>query len=125
MQRMLEDPLVKQAVADLRRAIRVKALEGVQVLTPAIYQRLAATVDHGAAKDIDALSRAALNLEKTAASASGENRPQAAQPPAVVQVAIAPGWGKPKPEMVALLASKGFQTVVDGEVLEPEPEPKP
>jgi Homeodomain-like domain-containing protein len=94
VQRILADPLAKQALADLRLVLRVQALQGAQAIVPDAQTWLAEVVKaKTSAKDADALSRALLNLEKVAASASGENRPLT-QPAQQVQVLVAPGWVK-------------------------------
>jgi hypothetical protein len=94
VQRILADPLAKQALADLRLVLRVQALQGAQAIVPDTQTWLAEVVKaKTSAKDADALSRALLNLEKVAASASGENRPQA-QPGQQVNVVVTPGWVK-------------------------------
>lgn len=98
VKRMLSDPLVKQALADLRAALRVQALAGAQAIVSDAQKWLAEVVKgKTSAKDADALSRALLNLEKVAASASGENRePKGGGSGVTVQVAVLPGWGAPK-----------------------------
>ena len=99
VKRMLSDPVVKQALADLRAWLRVQALQSAQAIVPAAQEWLREVVEKKTnAKDADALSRALLNLEKVNASASGENRPQAAQQPAVVRVTVLPGWVKGGPQ---------------------------
>jgi len=80
-------------------------------VTPALHVWLKEVIEGKVdARDADMLSRALLNLEKVAASASGENRPQA-QPVQQVQVVVAPGWTKAKP---------GQATVVDAPALPPK-----
>jgi hypothetical protein len=107
VKRMLSDPLVKQALAELRAALRVQALQGAQAIVPAAQAWLAEVVKgKTSAKDADALSRALLNLEKVASSASGENRePKGGNSGTVVQIAVAPGWGPPPkdPKVVTAL----------------------
>jgi hypothetical protein len=110
VKRMLSDPLVKQALTDLRLALRVQALQGAQAIVPAAQAWLAEVVKgKTSAKDADALSRALLNLEKVAASASGENR-QAAQSAQQIKIAVMPGWGAPKGSPKAPMPP-GFQIV--------------
>jgi hypothetical protein len=97
VQRILSEPSRKQAVAELRQVLSAKTVQSVQVVTPALHVWLKEVIEGKVdARDADMLSRALLNLEKVAASASGENRPQA-QPPVTVNVVSAPGWLKPKP----------------------------
>src|SRR5216683_1254953 len=94
VKRMLSDPLVKQALAELRAALRVQALQGAQAIVPAAQAWLAEVVKgKTSAKDADALSRALLNLEKVASSASGENREPKGGASPTVQIAVLPGWG--------------------------------
>lgn len=121
VRRMLAPPEVKQAVVTLRTALRVKALEGAQAIIPAAQVWLREVVEgRTSAKDADALSRALLNLEKVAASASGENRPQA-QPPVTVNVVSAPGWGKPKLGQAIVTSVTAQHPAIPKELEAPKP----
>jgi len=118
VQRMLSDPLVKQALTDLRLVLRVQALQGAQAIVPAAQAWLAEVVKgKTSAKDADALSRALLNLEKVASSASGENRePKGGASGTVVQIAVLPGWGGPPKDPKVVTA----QPVLTGPLEAPE-----
>jgi hypothetical protein len=137
--RILADPAVKQALADLRLVLRAKTLQGVQAVTPGLHVWLKEMVEaKTSAKDADALSRALLNLEKTAASASGENRPQAQlaqQVQVVIQpnlVKIAPGWVKskqapaaPSPAAIPALPTAEELAAIEASAPAVPPKPKP
>jgi hypothetical protein len=91
---MLAQPDVATKVAQLRAALRVVLAEGIQAVAPPALdwaKRLAE--EQKDPKAFDAVMRGLHAGEKIAASASGENRPQA-QPAQQVQVLVAPGWVK-------------------------------
>ncbi len=119
--RMLADPSVKQALAGLRLALRARALDGARAIVPAAQAWLREVVEgKTSAKDADALSRALLNLEKVAASASGETRPQAQQAQQV-NVVVTPGWSKGDGHMATVQTVPA--TVVKPVVVEPTDSP--
>lgn len=114
VQRILSDPLVKQALAQLRLGLRAHALAGAQAIVPAAQAWLREVVEgKTSAKDADALSRALLNLEKVAASASGENKPTF-QPAQQVNVMVGPGWVKSKPAQVTVVQTVDAPEAIEG-----------
>jgi hypothetical protein len=127
VQRILSEPLVKQALADLRLVHRVQSIDRARVITPKVYDLLEHAVDAGDYKGTDYAARAALSLEKVGASASGENRPLA-QPTQQVVVTVAPGWVKPKPGEATMTsvtsAPAPAHPVIPKELL-PAPKPIP
>ena len=102
IKRVLAKGDAKQRVAELRAAIRAKTLEGVKAVTPKVLKLLDKTVTEGKdLKGIDALARATHALEKTAASASGENKPETQQAQQVI-VQVLPGWSKGDGQMATV-----------------------
>ncbi len=82
-----------ELLAELRLQMRVKILEALAEATPEVLEWLGELVRNptSSARDIDALSRAALSLEKVAASVSGENRAVQQRPEkGEVKVVVAP-----------------------------------
>jgi hypothetical protein len=81
-------------IKQLRGELRARTQARLRKITPRVLDALAVKLaSKGSAPDIDALARAVLNLEKTAASVSGELKANA-QAGAVVQVLL-PGWAAP------------------------------
>src|SRR5690349_2886376 len=68
------DPKHAEVIIRVRETTKIASSEALQRLNPKLWDRLDGALKDGAAKDVDALSRAALNLEKVGASVSGENR---------------------------------------------------
>jgi len=96
-------------VSRVREQIRVTVADSLATVQPLALTRVheALAAEKVIAKDVDALSRAALNLEKIGASVSGENR-QPVVAPGKVEVTInLPEWAAPLP--------------IEGQVLDAEP----
>jgi len=124
VRRILAPPEVKQALADLRLVLRAKTLQGVQVIAPALHVWLKEVIEGKVdARDADMLSRALLNLEKVAASASGENKPTF-QPGQQVQVVVHPDWVKSKPAqatVTSVTSTPTLPTAAEFEAIEGKP----
>jgi hypothetical protein len=70
------DPKHAAVIAGLREINRTQTMTALQRINPKLTDRFGEAPDQKAsAKDLDALSRALLNIEKTAGSVAGENRP--------------------------------------------------
>jgi hypothetical protein len=69
-----KDEEYNHVVTTVRQAMKKNTIERAEKLNPKLLDRLEKTIDKGDAKDVDALARAAVALEKVAASASGENK---------------------------------------------------
>lgn len=88
-----KQPDHKRVIGELRETNKVTAAAAIQRLAPSLWDRLEQALASGAARDVDMLSRAALNLEKVGASVAGENKPVPAAPTAI-QV-VFPSWAPP------------------------------
>ena len=78
---ILSTPHVQEFMVQCREATRAITLAGIQQTQTKAMGWLEETVDNKDARSFDAVSRGVFSLEKTAASASGETRPN-------VQVAV-------------------------------------
>ncbi len=72
-------------LSELRSELRARTMQHVARTQPKLLNRLEQEVEQGEARDLDALSRAALNLEKVSASVAGG---MAERQQAPVQVAV-------------------------------------
>lgn len=120
----------KQIVEDIRSAMKAEVIKRASPVAQAVLDKLMKGVDgtEMTPTEIDALSRAALNLEKIAASNAGDNRigrPGAA--PREVTVTFAPGWGPDivEAEMVAGAITEGAPVPEETPEETPETDPAP
>lgn len=107
-----------QKIADLRESIRVRTLKRLKKLQPLIVDLTQSKADQLVDKPVvtvqdaatlDALSRAALNMEKVASSASGEAL-KLAQAQGGVSITIAPWASAKAPEATVIDVSPSPQS---------------
>ena len=72
---MRNEPLVKQLIEDLRSYLRQASLLRLARVHGGLYDGLEMAIEDGDGKQVDQWSRAAANLERVRASASGEQIP--------------------------------------------------
>jgi hypothetical protein len=89
----LRDEATAQLVNNIRQSIRAKHVQTVHDAADMLKQRIQQSLVDGTSKDVDALTRAQLNLEKVAASASGEGMQGALGGKVTVEI-ILPEWAQ-------------------------------
>jgi len=93
-------------------AHRVALQDQLSNVLPDAVQKAKVMVDTATDhKDLDAATRALLNLEKVSASVAGQRANQGGN--TTVQIAIAPGWGAPVAQAKVL---EGGEAKVSGEI---------
>lgn len=73
--RAMKDPEVQEMVAQFRRQHRLQNLEGAVGVVQKVWGRIGESLDAADPKTFDLYTRGALNMERIAASASGELKP--------------------------------------------------
>jgi hypothetical protein len=76
IERVMKKQHNRELLLSIRADIRAITIEHIEHIQPKLLDRLEQEVETGNPRDIDAVSRAVLNMEKIAASASGEQRRQ-------------------------------------------------
>ncbi len=85
-QSMRDTPGARERMQELRDKLKHEKLERSHKVSGKVWDRLETEVDGGAAKDVDAISRSLLALEKIEAAASGEAHASGPAPPPVTNV---------------------------------------
>lgn len=73
--RAMKDPEVQGMIAEFRRRHRLQNLEGAAGVVAKVWGRISGSLDAADPKEFDLYTRGALNMERIAASASGELKP--------------------------------------------------
>lgn len=107
-------------VTALRSAQKVMVAKAIQQrITGKALKRLDESLDSGDAKEVDALSRSLLNIEKVAASVAGENaKGGTGGGGSVTLKVLMPDWAQPQPERVVIEHPPLQETSASLEVLE-------
>jgi hypothetical protein len=111
VRKIAQEPQTRAFIAACRAVIKEKSAKALLDNTASLADVIGAALKNVdtskvTPKDVDALSRAALNMEKIAASVSGEGRePRTAAPTIQLVVKIADYAKNPEPEIIESIAS--------------------
>ena len=108
IERLTGRPGNREYVAGLREQIKGVVSQSLARIAPKSLTRLEQALDNpqATAKDLDALSRSALNIERIGQGVSGENRQQPTTPGAVQIVVSFPPWAQPLPVEATVIESE-------------------